>query len=197
MRILGISAFYHDSAAALLVDGRIVAAAQEERFTRKKQDARFPEHAIAYCLAEAGTWLDDVDYVVFYEKPFLKFERLLETYVGFAPRGFQSFATAIPLWLREKLFQKDIIRRELQVFAPDFDWQNKLLFTEHHMSHAASAFYASPFQEAAVLTLDGVGEWCTTSSAVGRGKDLNIVSELHFPHSFWLLYFAFTYYAGF
>ncbi len=197
MRILGISAFYHDSAAALVVDGRIAAAAQEERFTRKKQDARFPAHAIAYCLEEDGCTLDDVDYVVFYEKPFLKFERLLETYVGFAPRGYQSFAMAIPLWLREKLFQKDIIRRELQTFAPDFDWQNKLLFTEHHMSHAASAFYASPFQEAAVLTLDGVGEWCTTSSAVGRGKDLSIVNELHFPHSLGLLYSAFTYYTGF
>jgi carbamoyltransferase len=197
MRILGISAFYHDSAAALLVDGRIVAAAQEERFTRKKQDARFPAHAIAYCLEEDGCKLDHVDYVVFYEKPFLKFERLLETYVGFAPRGYQSFAMAIPLWLREKLFQKDIIRRELQAFAPDFDWQNKLLFTEHHMSHAASAFYASPFQEAAVLTMDGVGEWCTTSSAVGRGNNLSIVSELHFPHSLGLLYSAFTYYTGF
>jgi carbamoyltransferase len=197
MRILGISAFYHDSAAALLVDGQIVAAAQEERFTRKKQDARFPAHAIAYCLEEDGCKLDHVDYVVFYEKPFLKFERLLETYVGFAPRGYQSFAMAIPLWLREKLFQKDIIRRELQKFAPDFDWQNKLLFTEHHMSHAASAFYASPYQEAAVLTMDGVGEWCTTSSAVGRGKELSIVSELHFPHSLGLLYSAFTYYTGF
>jgi carbamoyltransferase len=197
VRILGISAFYHDSAAALLADGRIVAAAQEERFTRKKQDARFPAHAIAYCLEEGQCTISDVDYVVFYEKPFLKFERLLETYVGFAPRGYQSFAMAIPLWLREKLFQKDIIRRELQAFAPDFDWQNKLLFTEHHMSHAASAFYASPFQEAAVLTLDGVGEWCTTSSAVGCGKELNIVSELHFPHSLGLLYSAFTYYTGF
>jgi carbamoyltransferase len=197
MRILGISAFYHDSAAALLVDGRIAAAAQEERFTRKKQDARFPAHAVAYCLEEDGCRLDDLDYVVFYEKPFLKFERLLETYVRFAPRGYQSFAMAIPLWLREKLFQKDLIRRELQKFAPDFDWQNKLLFTEHHMSHAASAFYASPFQEAAVLTLDGVGEWCTTSSAVGRGKELSIISELHFPHSLGLLYSAFTYYTGF
>jgi carbamoyltransferase len=197
VRILGISAFYHDSAAALLADGRIVAAAQEERFTRKKQDARFPKNAIAYCLEEGRCTISDIDYVVFYEKPFLKFERLLETYVGFAPRGYQSFAMAIPLWLREKLFQKDIIRRELQAFAPDFDWQNKLLFTEHHMSHAASAFYASPFEEAAVLTLDGVGEWCTTSSAVGRGKDLTIVNELHFPHSLGLLYSAFTYYTGF
>jgi len=197
VRILGISAFYHDSAAALLADGHIVAAAQEERFTRKKQDARFPKNAIAYCLEEAHCTISDIDYVVFYEKPFLKFERLLETYVGFAPRGYQSFAMAIPLWLREKLFQKDIIRRELQAFAPDFDWQNKLLFTEHHMSHAASAFYASPFQEAAVLTLDGVGEWCTTSSAVGRGNNLSIVNELHFPHSLGLLYSAFTYYTGF
>jgi len=197
VRILGISAFYHDSAAALLADGHIVAAAQEERFTRKKQDARFPKNAIAYCLEEAHCAISDIDYVVFYEKPFLKFERLLETYVGFAPRGYQSFAMAIPLWLREKLFQKDIIRRELQAFAPDFDWQNKLLFTEHHMSHAASAFYASPFQEAAVLTLDGVGEWCTTSSAVGRGNNLSIVNELHFPHSLGLLYSAFTYYTGF
>jgi carbamoyltransferase len=197
VRILGISAFYHDSAAALLADGHIVAAAQEERFTRKKQDARFPKSAIAYCLEEGQCTISDIDYVVFYEKPFLKFERLLETYVGFAPRGYQSFAMAIPLWLREKLFQKDIIRRELQAFAPDFDWQSKLLFTEHHMSHAASAFYASPFEEAAVLTLDGVGEWCTTSSAVGRGKDLNIVGELHFPHSLGLLYSAFTYYTGF
>jgi carbamoyltransferase len=197
MRILGISAFYHDSAAALLVDGRIVAAAQEERFTRKKQDARFPVHAIAYCLAEAGGTLDDVDYVVFYEKPFLKFERLLETYVAFAPQGYRSFAMAIPVWIREKLFQKDIIRRELQALAPDFDWKNRLLFTEHHVSHAASAFYASPYAEAAVLTMDGVGEWCTASAAVGRGNDLKIVNELHFPHSLGLLYSAFTYYVGF
>ena len=197
MRILGISAFYHDSAAALLVDGRIVAAAQEERFTRKKQDARFPAHAIAYCLEEAGTRLADIDYVVFYEKPFLKFERLLETYVAFAPRGYKSFAMAIPLWLKEKLFQKDIIRKELQKLAPDFDWQNRLLFAEHHMSHAASAFYASPYREAAVLTMDGVGEWCTASSAVGRGNELTILNELHFPHSLGLLYSAFTYYTGF
>src|SRR3989440_2625131 len=197
MRILGISAFYHDSAAALLVDGRIVAAAQEERFTRKKQDARFPAHAVAYCLEEGGIALDDVDYVVFYEKPFLKFERLLETYIAFAPRGYRSFAMAIPVWIREKLFQKDIIRKNLQEIAPEFDWQNKLLFTEHHLSHAASAFYASPFQDAAVLTMDGVGEWCTASSAVGRGKELQIQKELHFPHSLGLLYSAFTYYTGF
>jgi carbamoyltransferase len=197
MRILGISAFYHDSAAALLVDGRIVAAAQEERFTRKKQDARFPISAIGYCLEEAGITLDDVDYVAFYEKPFIKFERLLETYVAFAPRGFQSFSTAIPVWIREKLFQKNIIRDELKKLAPDFDWKNKLLFTEHHVSHAASAFYASPFEEAAILTMDGVGEWCTASTAIGRGKDLKILKELHFPHSLGLLYSAVTYYLGF
>lgn len=197
MRILGLSALYHDSAAALLVDGRIIAAAQEERFTRIKHDARYPENAIAYCLAEAGIALTDVDYVVFYEKPFLKFERLLETYVAFAPRGFRSFSTAIPLWIREKLFQKDLLRRKLQALAPEFDWQKKLLFSEHHLSHAASAFYASPFKDAAVLTMDGVGEWCTTSSAVGSGRDLQIKREIHFPHSLGLLYSAFTYYTGF
>jgi carbamoyltransferase len=197
VRILGISAFYHDSAAALVVDGRIAAAAQEERFTRKKQDARFPKSAIGYCLDAAGIKLDDVDYVAFYEKPFIKFERLLETYVAFAPRGFQSFSAAIPVWIREKLFQKNIIRDELKAFAPDFDWSSKLLFTEHHVSHAASAFYASPFQEAAVLTMDGVGEWCTGSTAIGRGKDLTLLKELHFPHSLGLLYSAFTYYLGF
>ncbi len=197
MRILGISAFYHDSAASLLVDGHIVAAAQEERFTRKKQDARFPVRAIAYCLEEGGTTLADVDYVVFYEKPFLKFERLLETYVAFAPRGYKSFAMAIPIWIREKLFQKDIIRRALETLAPGFDWQNRLLFTEHHLSHAASAFYASPFQNAAVLTMDGVGEWCTASAAVGRGNTLELQKELNFPHSLGLLYSAFTYYTGF
>jgi carbamoyltransferase len=197
VRILGLSALYHDSAAALLVDGRIVAAAQEERFTRIKHDARYPENAIAYCLAEAKITLADVDYVVFYEKPFLKFERLLETYVAFAPRGFRSFSTAIPLWIREKLFQKDLLRRKLQELEPEFDWQKKLLFSEHHLSHAASAFFASPFKDAAVLTMDGVGEWCTTSSAVGSGRDLQIKREIHFPHSLGLLYSAFTYYTGF
>ena len=197
MRILGLSALYHDSAAALLVDGRLVAAAQEERFTRIKHDARYPENAIAYCLAEGKITLADVDYVVFYEKPFLKFERLLETYVAFAPRGFRSFTTAIPVWIRDKLFQKDFLRRKLQALAPDFDWQRKLLFAEHHLSHAASAFFASPFNDAAVLTMDGVGEWCTTSSAVGSGRDLQIKREIHFPHSLGLLYSAFTYYTGF
>jgi carbamoyltransferase len=197
VRILGLSALYHDSAAALLVDGRIVAAAQEERFTRVKHDARYPENAIAYCLAEGKVSLSEIDHVVFYEKPFLKFERLLETYVAFAPRGFRSFTTAIPVWIRDKLFQKDLLRRKLQELAPDFDWQNKLLFAEHHLSHAASAFYASPFSDAAVLTMDGVGEWCTTSSAVGSGRDLQIKREIHFPHSLGLLYSAFTYYTGF
>ncbi|MBX3499120.1 MAG: carbamoyltransferase [Alphaproteobacteria bacterium] len=197
MRILGLSAFYHDSAAALVVDGTLAAAAQEERFTRKKHDARFPEHAVAYCLDHAGLKLADIDHVAFYDKPFLKFERLLETYLAFAPRGFRSFSMAIPLWLREKLFQKTLLRDELKKHAPDFDWQNKLLFGEHHQSHAASAFFPSPFEEAAVLTMDGVGEWATTSLAHGKGHDLEMLRELHFPHSIGLLYSAFTYYTGF
>src|SRR5262245_51409297 len=197
MLILGISAFYHDSAAALLGSGRIVAAGQEDCFTRKKHAARFPAHAIAYCLEEGGISLGDVDYVVFYEKPFLKFERLLETYTAFAPCGFRSFAMAIPIWMREKLFQKDVLRRKLQAFAPKFDWRSRLLFTEHHLSHAASAFYASSFSETPVLTMHVVGECCTTSTAVGRGMELHIFKELHFPHSHGLLYSAFTYYTGF
>ena len=197
MRILGLSAFYHDSAAALVVDGTLVAAAQEERFTRKKHDARFPQHAVSYCLDHAGLKLADIDHVAFYDKPFLKFERLLETYLAFAPRGFRSFSMAMPLWLREKLFQKTLLRDELKNHAPDFDWQNKLLFGEHHQSHAASAFFPSPFEEAAVLTMDGVGEWATTSLAHGKGHDLEMLRELHFPHSIGLLYSAFTYYTGF
>ena len=197
MRILGISAFYHDSAAALVEDGRIIAAAQEERFSRKKHDARFPRHAIEYCLSESGCKLDDIDFVGFYDKPFLKFERLLETYLAFAPQGFKSFRMAIPLWLREKLFQKQLLRDELKTFAPDFDWQNKLLFSEHHQSHAASAFFVSPFDEAVILTMDGVGEWATTSTAIGRGNQLEMTKEIHFPHSLGLLYSAFTYYTGF
>src|SRR3954468_20671603 len=197
MRILGLSAFYHDSAAALVADGHVVAAAQEERFSRRKHDAGFPQHAIAYCLAEGGVSLDAIDYVAFYDKPFLKFERLLETYLACAPRGFRSFRMAIPLWLKEKLFQKQLLRDELRRFAPEFDWQNRLLFTEHHQSHAASAFFASPFEEAAVLTMDGVGEWATTSVALGRGNTLETTKELHFPHSLGLLYSAFTYYTGF
>lgn len=197
MYILGISAFYHDSAAALVTDGRIVAAAQEERFTRKKHDSSFPRNAVQYCLEEADIALDDVDQVVFYDKPFLKFERLLETYLAFAPRGFRSFRMAIPLWLKEKLFQKRLLRQELQRFSPDYDWENRLLFGEHHQSHAASAFFASPFSEAAVLTMDGVGEWATTSVALGSGNRLETHKEIHFPHSLGLLYAAFTAYTGF
>ena len=168
MRILGISAFYHDSAAALVVDGEILAAAQEERFTRKKHDAGFPAQAAAYCLTQAGVGLDQVDHVVFYDKPFLKFERLIETYVATAPRGFASFRLALPLWMREKLFQKRLLREELRTLPGGAGWSGSLLFTEHHQSHAASAFFPSPFDRAAILTMDGVGEWCTTS--VGRGE---------------------------
>lgn len=197
MRVLGVSAFYHDSAAALVEDDRIVAAAQEERFTRKKHDAGFPREAINYCLAEAGITLADVDYVAFYDKPFLKFERLLETYLAFAPKGFTSFKMAMPVWLKEKLFQKDLLRKEFQKYDAAFDWQNKLLFSEHHQSHAASAFYPSPFQDAVVLTMDGVGEWATTSVAMGSGNKLETTKEIHFPHSLGLLYSAFTYYTGF
>ena len=196
MRVLGISAFYHDSAAALVEDGRIVAAAQEERFTRKKHDSSFPKNAIAYCLEEAGAELDELDHAVFYDKPFLKFERLLETYLTFAPAGFSSFRMAMPLWLKEKLFQKSLLKGELKKFAQSFDI-NQLLFCEHHLSHAASAFYPSPFEDAAVLTMDGVGEWATTSAAMGSGKNLEVFQEIHFPHSLGLLYSAFTYYTGF
>ncbi len=197
MRILGLSAFYHDSAAAVVEEGRIVAAAQEERFTRRKHDAGYPRRAVAWCLAEAGVRLGDVDRVVFYDKPFLKFERLLETHVAFAPRGFRSFRMAVPVWIKEKLFQKSLLRHELRALAPEVDWDDRLLFAEHHQSHAASAFYPSPFREAVVLTMDGVGEWATTSAAVGRGADLEVTREIHFPHSLGLLYSAFTYYTGF
>jgi len=170
MHVVGISAFYHDAAAAIVRDGEIVAAAQEERFTRKKHDAGFPRHALDYCLAEAGVKLQDVDLVAFYDKPLLKFERLLETYLAFAPRGFESFRMAIPVWLREKLFLKDLLQKQLVEKRPDFDWDKRLVFSEHHLSHAASAFFPSPFDSAAVLTLDGVGEWATTSLALGRGN---------------------------
>jgi carbamoyltransferase len=196
MRFLGISAFYHDSAAALVEDGRIVAAAQEERFSRKKFDDGFPGLAVQYCLAEAGVQLRDVDYVVFYDKPFLKIERLVETYLAYAPRGWASYVKAMPAWLGEKLFQKSMLTEELQRIDSAFD-QEKLLFTEHHHSHAASAFYPSPFEEAVVLTMDGVGEWCTTTVSLGKGNKIDIVKEIHFPHSLGLLYSAFTYYAGF
>jgi carbamoyltransferase len=197
MRILGISAFYHDSAAALVRDGEIVAAAQEERFTRKKHDSRFPENAVAFCLEHEGVSLDAVDYIVFYDKPFLKFERLLETYVAFAPHGLRSFSMAVPLWVREKLFQKKLLRDELKRWASKFDWERRVLFAEHHLSHAASAFFPSPFEEALVLTMDGVGEWATTSVALGQGNQLRMIKEIHFPHSLGLLYSAFTYYIGF
>ena len=197
MRILGISAFYHDSAAALVQNGEIIAAAQEERFTRKKHDSGFPKNAVEYCLSEAGTRLDDIDYVVFYDKPFIKFERLIETYVALAPRGLRSFQLALPLWVKEKLFQKKLLCEKLQSFGRNFDFGKRLLFTEHHLSHAASAFYPSPFEEALVLTMDGVGEWATTSVALGAGSRLEILKEIHFPHSLGLLYSAFTYYTGF
>jgi carbamoyltransferase len=195
--VLGISAFYHDSAAAIVGGGRIVAAAQEERFTRKKNDAGFPRQAIQYCLNEAEIEFGAVDYVVFYDKPFLKFERLLETYLAFAPHGLSSFRIALPIWIKEKLFQKRLLREELQRFAGDYDYDNRLLFAEHHQSHAASAFFPSPFEEAAILTMDGVGEWATTSLALGRGTSLQMVKEIHFPHSLGLLYAAFTAYTGF
>ena len=197
MRILGISAFYHDSAACLIEDGRIVAAAQEERFTRKKHDAGFPQNAIQYCVNAGGAKLDQIDHVAFYEKPFLKFERLLETYVAFAPHGFRSFLMAMPLWLKEKLFQKILLRDELKKLGAGADIESRLLFAEHHQSHAASAFFASQFEDAVILTMDGVGEWTTTSTAVGRGNRLEMTKEIHFPHSIGLLYSAFTYYLGF
>lgn len=195
--ILGLSAFYHDSAAALLVDGELVAAAQEERFTRIRHDSSFPHHAVRFALEEAGLDGADLDHVVFYDKPFLKFERLLETYVTNAPRGFRSFRKAMPVWLRDKLFLKRLIMKHLTRSAEGFDDPDRLLFSEHHYSHAASAFHPSPFDEAVVLTLDGVGEWATSSVAIGRGSDLELVREIRFPHSLGLLYSAFTQYAGF
>ncbi|MGJ0454940.1 MAG: carbamoyltransferase family protein [Methylocystis sp.] len=197
MRILGISAFYHDSAAAVVEDGEIIAAAQEERFSRKKHDSRFPRHAIDYCLEAAGATPQDIDFVAFYDKPFIKFERLLETYIAFAPRGFQSFKMSLPLWLREKLFQKSLLLKEMKAYSADVDWAKRLLFAEHHFSHAASAFYPSPFKDAIVLTMDGVGEWATTSVAFGSDNQLTMQRELRFPHSLGLLYSAFTYYTGF
>jgi carbamoyltransferase len=196
MRILGISAFYHDSAAALVSNGRIVAAAQEERFTRKKHDSGFPANAVRYCLGQARTSLSELDGIVFYEKPFLKFERLIETYLAFAPRGLRSFRMAIPVWVKEKLFQRKALEDELRGIDAEVD-SKKLLFAEHHQSHAASAFFPSPFDEALVLTMDGVGEWTTTSASLGRGNRLEILKEIFFPHSLGLLYSAFTYYTGF
>ena len=198
MYILGISAFYHDSAACILKDGEIVAAAQEERFTRKKHDAGFPSNAVKYCLKEAKIASDHIESIVFYEKPFVKFERLLETYLAFAPQGFASFVQAMPLWIKDKLFQKSALIKELQETLGDsVNWNERLLFSEHHLSHAASAYYPSPFQSAAVLTLDGVGEWTTTSIAIGKESELKVLKEIKFPHSIGLLYSAFTYYTGF
>ena len=195
--ILGISAFYHDSAAALIIDGKVVAAAQEERFTRAKHDSSYPFNAVEFVLKYSNLKLSQVDHIVFYEKPFLKFERLLETYVAFAPRGFNSFCKSMPIWLKDKLFQKKILLDELKKHDENFSDEKKLYFSEHHLSHAASAFYPSPFEEAIVLTADGVGEWATTTVAIGKGNKLKILKEIHFPHSLGLLYSAFTYYIGF
>ena len=195
--ILGISAFYHDSAAALIVDGKIVAAAQEERFSRKKHDSGYPFNAVEFVLREGKLKLSEVNYIVFYEKPFLKFERLLETYLAFAPKGFKSFSMSMPIWLRDKLFQKKMLFNQLKRHDKNFDDINNIHFSEHHLSHAASAFYPSPFEKATILTLDGVGEWATTTVSKGDGKKLEILKEIHFPHSIGLLYSAFTYYTGF
>ncbi|MFL2897596.1 MAG: carbamoyltransferase [Candidatus Pelagibacter sp.] len=197
MSILGISAFYHDSAAAIIVNGKILAAAQEERFTRKKHDSSYPFNAVKFVLEFAKLNLSDVDHIVFYEKPFLKFERLLETYVAFAPRGFKQFTKSMPAWLREKLFQKNMLMKLLKEHDQNFKDEKKIYFSEHHLSHAASAFFPSPFKNAVVLTADGVGEWATTTVAIGKEQDLSIKKEIHFPHSLGLLYSAFTYYTGF
>ena len=195
--ILGISAFYHDSAAAIIIDGKIIAAVQEERFTRKKHDSSYPFNAVEFVLKFTKLKLSEVDYIVFFEKPFLKFERLLETYVAFAPKGFKQFTKSMPLWLREKLFQKNMLMQLFKEHDKNFKDEKKVFFSEHHLSHAASAYFPSPFDEAIVLTADGVGEWATTTVAIGRGKDLSIKKEIHFPHSLGLLYSAFTYYTGF
>ncbi|MCK5738406.1 hypothetical protein KAH55_04460, partial [bacterium] len=190
MNILGISAYYHDSAACILRDGELLAAAQEERFSRKKHDAAFPSLAIDYCLKDNQLTLDDIDLVAFYDKPFIKFERILETYMAYAPKGIRSFVRAIPLWMKKKLWIKDLIQKELQ-------YEGKILFPEHHESHAAAAFFPSPFERAAILTTDGVGEWTTTSFGVGNGNRIELLADIHFPHSLGLLYSAFTYYTGF
>jgi len=197
MKILGISAFYHDSAAVIIEDGKIIAAAQEERFTRKKHDPGFPTNAVKFCLQYAGTSIDQLDAIAFYDKPLLKFERLLETYYAFVPKGLSSFITAIPVWLKEKMFLKRLIHEELSKIETYDKRAVKLLFPEHHLSHAASAFYSSPFDDAAILTIDGVGEWATASICHGKGKDIKILKELRFPHSLGLLYSAFTYFLGF
>ena len=195
--ILGISAFYHDSAAALVINGKIIAAAQEERFTRVKHDSSYPINSIKFVLNYSGLKLTDIDQIIFYEKPFLKFERLLETYVAFAPKGFKSFCKAMPVWIKEKLYQKKLILKYLKEIDNNFNDEKKILFSEHHLSHAASAFFPSPFEKAIVLTADGVGEWATTTVAIGDKNTLEIKKEIHFPHSLGLLYSAFTYYIGF
>ncbi len=195
--ILGISAFYHDSAACILKDGEIIAAAQEERFTRKKHDPSYPKNAIKFVLSYANLNLSEVDQIVFFEKPFLKFERLLETYVAFAPKGFVSFSKAMPLWIKEKLFQKNLLFNKLKEHDKNYKSDENIFFSDHHLSHAASAFFPSPFEEAVVLTADGVGEWATTTVAIGKGNNLDIMKEIHFPHSLGLLYSSFTYYTGF
>jgi len=190
MNILGISAFYHDSAACLVRDGKIISAAQEERFTRKKHDSAFPKNAVEFCLKDSNITVKDLDYVAYYDKPFLTFERILETYLSYAPLGIKSFIKALPLWIKKKLWMKEVIGKEL-------GYEGIIVFPEHHESHAASAFYPSPFQEAAFMTMDGVGEWTTASYGVGAGKNIDILSEIKFPHSLGLLYSAFTYFAGF
>ena len=195
--ILGISAFYHDSAACLLQDGKIIAAAQEERFTRKKHDPSYPHNAIEFVLRYANLRLSEVDQIVFFEKPFLKFERLLETYVAFAPKGFFSFSKAMPLWIKEKLFQKNLLFNKLKEHDENYKSDENIFFSDHHLSHASSAFFPSPFEEAVILTADGVGEWATTTVAIGNDKSIEIKKEIHFPHSLGLLYSAFTYYTGF
>jgi len=198
MYILGISAYYHDSAACLIKNGDIIAAAQEERFTRIKHDLSFPRNAINYCIKEANINANEIENVVFYEKPFLKFERLLETYLAYAPKGFKSFVKAMPLWIKDKLFQKSNLAKELKSeLGKHINWEERLLFSEHHLSHAASAFYPSPFESAAIITIDGVGEWTTTSVSIGKANNLTVINEIHFPHSLGLLYSAFTYYTGF
>ncbi len=198
MLILGISAYYHDSAACILKDGNIIAAAQEERFTREKHDSSFPHKAILYCLNEAKISGSELDYITFYDKPFLKFDRIIETYLSFAPKGFKNFSKSLPIWIKEKLFQKNTILNELKnLIGKDKSWEKKLLFSEHHLSHAASAFFPSPFERAAILTLDGVGEWATSLLAVGNKNNISLLKEIHFPHSLGLLYSAFTYYLGF
>ena len=195
--ILGISCYYHDSSASLIKDGEIIAAVQEERLTRVKHDSRFPKNSIEYVCKEGGLKLNEIDYIVFYEKPFLKFERLLETYLKNAPRGFLSFLKSMPLWIKEKIFQKKIILEELQKIEPFFKLKNKLLFSSHHLSHASSAFYPSPFEKSLILTLDGVGEWATTTIAVGNNNKIEMKEEIIFPDSLGLIYSAFTYYCGF